>query len=98
MTRIEQGSNPPRTTANIDLPDDDLKIDAKLNPLDPTRSDDWGQAIIAIGTRDNGATLWAYRPEPLEELASVLNRVAGQMRADRTAHQLDQAAGRQAVA
>lgn len=98
MDRHQQGSNPAMFAGRVVvLSDQDEYLEAHLEDFRPDRPNT-REVSVRFAPNFTGVAIYAYRPEPLEELAAVLNRLAGEMRADRTAFELDQAAGRQAVA
>ena len=56
--------------------------ETKLAPFRPDYPD-MRQAVLKL---DESVNLYAYQPERLEELADAMLKLAGEMRADRTAH------------
>ena len=61
---------------------DGADLQTHLQPFEPEHPN-WRQATVNVG-RD--ISLSAYTPEALEQLADAMLKVAGEMRADRTAH------------
>ena len=77
-----------RIRADITITDPEPIKEAFLGPFD---KDDPGfrQAIIRMAGDE--FTMYAYCPETLEQVADAMLKLAGEMRADRTAHQMREA-------
>ena len=67
--------------------------ETKLAPFRPDYPD-MRQAVLKL---DESVNLYAYQPERLEELADAMLKLAGEMRADRTAHAQREARKEQAI-
>jgi len=73
-----------RINADITITDPEPIKEAILGPFDKDNPD-FRQAIIRMAGDE--FTMYAYRPETLEQVADAMLKLAGEMRADRTAHQ-----------